>query len=86
MGFGAESREIDRLLHQQLKLEKLTLDVGINRDSIQIMGSRFGDEFNNLRSLKMDDTASESMGFIQFMPNLSMLELDGSIWTPTTTT
>lgn len=66
---------MNRLLRQQMNVEKLVLDAEPHFVPMMIFPS--GVTFNHLRFLEISVTISESMGFIQFMPNLSTVKLSG---------
>lgn len=73
-GDGVSCKDVARLLHQQRNAEKLTL-CGTS-DGLTMTGFPFEVQFNNLHYLEMEDTISDSMKFLGFMPNLSTLVLN----------
>lgn len=73
LGTRVNSKKVARLLQQQMNVKKFALFRGAH--AIPMAGFPFGVQFKHLRHLEMTDTISDCMGFLKYMPNLSMLEL-----------
>lgn len=74
LGAGANyQKSLSRLLHQQVNVEKLAFYGGTDR--IPLTGFPSGVQFKHLRYFTAPEVISDSLGFLQNMPNLSALVL-----------